>query len=316
MEKVSIIIPTYNRKEFVRNAIVSALKQTYANKEIIVVDDHSTYDVSAVLQHFMESITLITNEKNIGCAGSFNNGISASSGEYLTFLGDDDIFHPKKIERQMNIFKKNNEIGVVYCPIGSLINNEIVFQPVREEKNRWIRLQHQNNDPSSALFKKECFSVCGVFDTSLSYHEDLDMLYRIGKKFLFGFDIQPSYIVYNLKIPRMSSDLERIYSGKKALYEKHKHDFDNQNKYFSDYHYELAHLYLLHGQYTKFFEHFKKSMEKNPGIIKKYFKEYPSLPLGRFSLKNQRIPIDTDLKDLLIQIHNDVSTVHPENNAL
>ena len=92
MDKVSIIIPTYNRKLFVTTAVKSAVLQTYPEKEILVVDDHSSYDIAVVLQDFKEDIVLIRNKKNMGYAATYNIGIQASSGEYVTLLNDDDVF--------------------------------------------------------------------------------------------------------------------------------------------------------------------------------------------------------------------------------
>jgi glycosyltransferase involved in cell wall biosynthesis len=295
METVSIIISTYNRKNFVKNAIKSALIQTYPKKEIIVVDDNSDYDIVEELRDFKDKITIIKNKKHNGVASASNKGFEACSGAYITFLDDDDIFHPKKIERQMKIFNKNSDIGLVYCPIGFKINNEIIYQPLIEEKKHWIRITHQNIIGKTPLIKKECLSVCGVFDTSLEYHEDRDLWYRIGKKFQIGFDKEPSYIVYNLNIYRLSSQLEKICSSKKVLYEKYKNDFEDENRYFADYHYELAYEYLIFDCYRKFLRHFIKSIEKNPSIITKYLE----IPLQKIKAKNHRMKIDRECEAII-----------------
>ena len=107
MEKISIIIPTHNRKKLVRTAVKSALMQTYPKTEIIVVDDNSDYEISEVLKDFKGRITIIKNKRNIGPLATLNRGIKESNGDYITILCDDDIFHPKKIERQINIFNKD-----------------------------------------------------------------------------------------------------------------------------------------------------------------------------------------------------------------
>ena len=272
MKKVSIIIPTFNRKKFIKTAIKSAIMQTYPNTEIIVVDDNSNYDISKEINEFKNKIILIKNKKNLGCAATLNIGIKASSGDYITILDDDDIFHPKKIERQMNIFYKNPNIGLVYCPIGIKRNNKIVYKPPKSEKNKWIRLAYQNDIGITPLIKRECFEKCGYFDVEFKYHEDRELWYRIGKKYKFAFNKEPSYIIYNLKINRMSSQINNIYSGKKLLYEKYKKDFENKNRYYSDFHYEIAYEYLNFGYLKEFFNHFKKSVKLNPYKLKEFFK--------------------------------------------
>lgn len=113
LDKVSIIIPTYNRYDFVMNAIDSALGQTYQNKEVIVVDDCST-DKRYFADNFPKEIyykRLDVNNRikyNVGCANGItrNIGIQLSSGEYLAFLDDDDSYFNEKLEIQVQCMKK------------------------------------------------------------------------------------------------------------------------------------------------------------------------------------------------------------------
>ena len=304
MEKVSIIISTYNRKELLKNAIKSALMQTYKNIEVLVVDDHSHYNIFDVLEELEDKIRIIKNKRNVGSAATYNVGIKESSGEYVTILNDDDLFHPRKIEIQMSILNKRRDVGFVYCPIGILIKNEIFYKPVKDDRQGLFESIFFNRMCITPLVKKECFSVCGLFDESMTYHEDRELWYRIGKKYPFAFDERPSYILYNRKIDRLSSQIERIHSSKKELFEKYKIDFKNQKKFFSEYYYELAYDYLLRGYYKIFFEQFKQSIQNNPKIIKKFLYEYSTIPLGRFSFRYKRIKIDNDLKELFIELDN------------
>jgi len=280
MKKISIIISTYNRKKFVKTAVKSALMQTYPEKEIIVVDDNSDYDIFKVLEEFRDEITIIKNNRNMGCSATSNKGIEECSGYYITFLDDDDVFHPRKIERQIKIFDKMENIGLVYCPIATKFGNKLFYKPLTEEKNCWVRLGHQNNIGITPLIKKECLTVCGVFDTKLEYHQDRDLWYRIGKKYRFGFDKEPSYIVYNHNIHRMSSDLEKICHGKMMLFERYKDDFEDKNSFFSDLYYELAYEYLRFKCYRGFFNYFIKSIKINPSVIF----EYQKIPFKKFSV--------------------------------
>lgn len=113
IEKVSVIIPTYNRFKYLLNAINSVKSQTYKNIEVIVINDGSTqkeyyeYDFNAV---GVKMIHLQKNSKKMfgyGCAAYVRNqGIRETSGKYIAFLDDDDIWFPEKIEKQMEIIKK------------------------------------------------------------------------------------------------------------------------------------------------------------------------------------------------------------------
>ena len=113
MDKVSVIIPTYNRFNYLLNTINSIKKQTYSNIEIIVVNDCSSEKEYYEYNWEDNSITIIhlkENTKNIlgyACSGYVRNkGIENCSGKYVAFCDDDDIWFPKKIELQINAMKE------------------------------------------------------------------------------------------------------------------------------------------------------------------------------------------------------------------
>lgn len=126
---VSVIIPTYKRKETLRTAIESIMKQTYENLEIIVVDDNdagSEYrkSVEKIMEQYRENsrIIYVQNEKNMGGAAARNVGIQKAKGEYLAFLDDDDMYYPEKIEKQVLVFQKSQDprLALVYCYVEQL----------------------------------------------------------------------------------------------------------------------------------------------------------------------------------------------------
>ena len=99
---VSIIIPTYNREAIIGAAVESALRQTYPNKEIIVVDDGSKDHTLEVLKTYGSSITVIA-QSNGGPSMARNRGVMESKGEIVSFLDSDDFWHPEKIEKQVRL---------------------------------------------------------------------------------------------------------------------------------------------------------------------------------------------------------------------
>jgi glycosyltransferase involved in cell wall biosynthesis len=129
MDKVSVVIPTYNRFKYLLNAIQSVKEQTYSNIEIIVVNDKSTqneyynYDWE---KNNIKIINLEKNSKNIfgyACAGFVRNkGIELASGKYIAFCDDDDIWFPNKIELQINAMK---EMGNKMSSTDGLIGNGV-----------------------------------------------------------------------------------------------------------------------------------------------------------------------------------------------
>jgi glycosyltransferase involved in cell wall biosynthesis len=125
---VSVIIPTYNCEKYIVEAIQSVLKQTYTNFEIIVIDDGSTDKTKEVLKQFDNKITYIY-QRNSGSSKSRNIGISKAKGEYIAFLDADDRWKPFKLELQIKILEKLQEVDMVFTNYsvidenGSLINN-------------------------------------------------------------------------------------------------------------------------------------------------------------------------------------------------
>ncbi|MEB9683300.1 hypothetical protein BK742_21005 [Bacillus thuringiensis serovar pingluonsis] len=104
---VSIIIPTYNRARYFKLALESAISQTYRNIEIIVVDDSTNSETYYLIQSYLQKYPYIKyyrNPKNIGGALNFIQGYQYSTGEYINFLMDDDLFHPNKIQTMIEYF--------------------------------------------------------------------------------------------------------------------------------------------------------------------------------------------------------------------
>ena len=99
--KVSIVIPSYNAARYVKEAVDSALAQTYKNVEVIVVDDGSTDGTKKILAPYSESKKIrYIYEENKGLAGARNTGIKNSSGEYVAFLDADDLFCREKLRNK------------------------------------------------------------------------------------------------------------------------------------------------------------------------------------------------------------------------
>jgi glycosyltransferase involved in cell wall biosynthesis len=116
MPAVSVIIPTYNRAEFLRLAITSVLNQTFQDFEIIVVDDASEDHTHEVVHNFRDKrIKYIHHEVNKRVAAARNTGVLNSSGAYIAFVDDDDEWLPKKLQMQVALLENSPSIvGGVY----------------------------------------------------------------------------------------------------------------------------------------------------------------------------------------------------------
>ena len=218
MEKISIIIPTYNRFNYLLNTIKSIKKQTYSNIEIIVVNDKSTQKDYYNYDWENNNIKIIHLDENSkdkfghACAGGFqrNYGIKIATGKYIAFCDDDDIWFPKKLELQINAMKKS---GCKMSSTDGLIGNGPyninknalykkynaehyykILQNIYKRKNSNLL---ENGFPkiwtldflkihncvicSSVILDKEIINQVGMFDIRGSRDEDYDYWLRALK---------------------------------------------------------------------------------------------------------------------------------------
>lgn len=112
--KISIIIPVYNRPEYITSTINSIINQTYENWEIVIVDDGSNEITKNVLSKYIthEKISILTNEKNYGCYASINLGLSLCNGDYITVHGSDDISLESRFKTLLTVAEQENLLMV------------------------------------------------------------------------------------------------------------------------------------------------------------------------------------------------------------
>ncbi|UWY29269.1 glycosyltransferase [Flavobacterium sp. TR2] len=110
-ELVSIIVPTYNTEKFIRSTIESVQNQTYANWEMVLVDDASTDKTVSIIKEFAQQdnrIKLFELPENRGNGFARNAALEKATGRYIAYLDADDLWFPQKLEKQINFLKANN----------------------------------------------------------------------------------------------------------------------------------------------------------------------------------------------------------------
>ena len=184
--KVSVIIPTYNRAQWLPAAIESVLTQTFKDFELIVVDDASTDQTPTVLQPLREHITYIRHERNLGPGASRNTGIARSSGPFLAFLDSDDLWLPEKLEAQICFFDANPEAVAcqtdeIWIRKGKRVNpKKIHLKPSGYMFDQSLRLCLIS--PSSVMIKRWVLDEVGWFDEELPACEDYDLWLRLTSR--------------------------------------------------------------------------------------------------------------------------------------
>lgn len=230
--KVSVIIPTYNREKYICSAIDSVLQQVYSCIEIIVIDDGSTDNTRKVLKKYSNKIKYVY-IKNSGPANARNVGMRMAQGEFIAWLDSDDLYYPHKLELQLSVFNKLDDIDLVYTEFsgfnekGSLgkkylkhyhsaaYSKGIQYDNIFDQKYKSSELgieHHKRHDTdiysgniykkyfqniivftNSILFRKKILSQVGYQDEQFGLFHDLEFVLRICKSHKVSFIDEPTY---------------------------------------------------------------------------------------------------------------------------
>jgi glycosyltransferase involved in cell wall biosynthesis len=201
---VSAIIPTYNRAQCVPRAIESILAQRGVGEEFeveaIVVDDGSTDATEEVVRRYSR-VRYIRLPSRQGVSAALNHGVRASTGSFLSFLGDDDVWLPHKLELQVAVLSANPEVGVVYGQaVVPEAGSQRLYPSVDRAPSGWVfreMLMYSFCGHHAAfLARREALKQAGEFDESLATFEDYDVSLRMARYFQFLF-VPAVVTVYN-----------------------------------------------------------------------------------------------------------------------
>jgi len=185
---VSVIVPSHNTAEFIAECLDSVFAQTWLDFEAIVVNDGSpdTPELERVLGPYRERIVYVRQE-NRGLSGARNCGIRLARGEYLAFLDSDDCWPPEYLSAQMQLFRDNPSLDLVYADatlFGSGPMPRKTFMQTSAPPTTLDDLLSEGGQilPSGTLVKKHAIVEAGLFDETLRRCEDLDMWLRLAKR--------------------------------------------------------------------------------------------------------------------------------------
>ena len=185
---VSVIIPTYNRIDFLEEAVLSAVNQTYNNIEILVVDDGSSFNYAqSICENYSNCKYLY--KKNGGLSSARNYGIHEAKGEFIAFLDDDDFWEVTKIEKQVKILLEKSDIDCVHSAAKVVDSNgNFTGQIIGASKNKvlkrsgyvfWNALGVWVVKSPTPLIRKSVFKFDLMFDETIKVGEDVDFYQRM-----------------------------------------------------------------------------------------------------------------------------------------
>jgi glycosyltransferase involved in cell wall biosynthesis len=190
--KVTVLMAVYNGARYLRDAIESILRQSFADFEFVIVNDGSTDSSRDIVLSYRDPrIRLIDNQENIGLTKSLNKGLSLASGEYVARQDADDISYPTRIEKQIEYFETYPHtvlLGTQALNIDELgrrdFNDVIMRKATSKLAIKWQLLFDSAFIHTSVMFKRSIvWNILGGYDVYFSRNQDMELWWRIAKKY-------------------------------------------------------------------------------------------------------------------------------------
>lgn len=244
---VSVCIPTYNGELYIKEAFQSVISQTYTNLEIIVSDDASSDSTLDIIASYKNKTTIpihIYSHKPNGIGANWNYCVKQAKGEYIKFLFQDDVLHPKCIESMISIAIKDDRLGLVFCKrnfiyesltekvqsfidyYGNLhnywdgfvfLNNSVSGKKLLRNRSLLNSPKNKIGEPTAVLFKSDCINTIGLFNEALHQSLDHEYWYRVMTKYHIAF-LDESLVYFRLHDNQASAINKRKPKEDMALY--------------------------------------------------------------------------------------------------
>jgi glycosyltransferase involved in cell wall biosynthesis len=199
MDRISVIITSYNQKDLLREAITSVLDQTLPAHEILVCDDASTDGSQALIGEFEKAhpglVRGILHKENQGVARNRNSGLQAVHGDFVTWLDGDDVFLPRKLELESGYCRVDPDVRWVYSQV----------MTVRPDGRRKVRHKCPlvgniffdlplvlGAAPRNLLVEADALRAVGFFDEEMTLYEDFDLCIRLAERYECAYCPKPN----------------------------------------------------------------------------------------------------------------------------
>lgn len=192
----SVIIPTFNRKDFLKIAIESVLEQTCRDFELIIVDDGSTDGTETMLDNYEDQKIKYLLQENKGVSSARNRGLEESKGRFIAFLDSDDKWVDEKLETTIEYIDKYPDINIFHSEETWYKNKKLHNQKNKHKKPDgyvyFKALPLCCISISTAVIRRDVFDDIGVFDETLPACEDYDFWLRATQK--YDVKLIPEYL--------------------------------------------------------------------------------------------------------------------------
>lgn len=276
---VSVIIPTFNRLELLKETVASVRDQTFRDYEIIVINDGCTdgtpewLDAQKDLKHL--------DRKNSGIAASRNNGAAAARGQWFAFLDHDDLWAPDKLEIQAEFVKENPEVALVAARHVRLGRKHRQYR-----KRKWIKgdlfvkaFSESFIHTSSVMIRKDVFHAIGGFPTEYRFADEFDVWLKIAATYPIAYVDDPLVFI---RFYEANTSHDRI-GVRTDTYDILLKNYDPERipvrvflKTMSDHDISFGRAYVKAGQMVAALKWFRLSVERTPWRLRswRYYLKY------------------------------------------
>jgi glycosyltransferase involved in cell wall biosynthesis len=261
MPFISVVIPLYNKEQYIENTLQSVLSQTFIDYEIIIVNDGSSDNsLSLISKYNLENLTII-NQKNSGLSASRNKGFASAKGSVIAFLDADDIWYPdflKTIKSLHDEFPEANIFGTSYFEkrAANKLNINVNIEDKLKNKSFIIEDFFKANTKqfipcqSSVALKKKAFTTV-PYNENITYHEDVDFYLKYCADFKIAIKYQPLV------------DVNFLVNGQMSKSNISKKQTPDLNLYQAQYAHNKSIIKYIDLQRYKYFINFKLHKEIN-----------------------------------------------------
>jgi glycosyltransferase involved in cell wall biosynthesis len=283
MSFFSVIIPLYNKENFIENTLKSVFNQSFTDFEVLIVNDGSIDTSEEKVLQFNDVRIRYFYKENGGVSSARNFGIEQATSNYITFLDADDYWYPNFLQEMFSNTQNHNDVKVFSAAIEVETSKKTFAALYSIEKKadcqivNYFEASHKETAicTSCAVFHKSVFEKTGNFDMSLKSGEDTDMWIRIGLHYpvLFSWKILARYVYDKESLSKKyQTTIDSLYVSKYSSLEK----TNLQLKIFLDLNrFSLAIKSKIEGDTTIFFEMYDGIDFKKLSLKKKIILQLP-----------------------------------------
>lgn len=249
---ITVITPTFNRAEFILEAVESVMGQTYGNFEFLIVDDGSQDNTVERLEPYLQDKRIrLFQQENQGQSVARNVALAEASGDFICFLDSDNYWPLDKLEKQVRIFEQHPEVDVLYGD--NVIINEQGVEISRKNMSRYSgriaskMIRDNCVSMNTAMARRRCFDEMGGMSGKRRVADDYDLWLRFSARYHFRYE--PEYWAwYRVMEDQISSDKTQRFQVNEAIIHDFRREFPEALS-AREFDLGFAHFYIRKGRY-------------------------------------------------------------------